>query len=140
MIRILQIESAAKPLSACSYNYVANNVRRLTHTCYHLIPKLDETPEYAIHVILILTSLFHPVFLFFSVFPSQLSDPHKQTAPSCLLTNSQLESKVNSISLFIFFLAKSTYVANRPHPIALTHILDCTSDLCIMPVHHFYSC
>ncbi len=34
---------------------------------------------------------------------------------------------------------RSTYVANCPHPIKLTHSLDLTSDVCIVQVHHFYS-
>jgi hypothetical protein len=32
---------------------------------------------------------------------------------------------------------RSTYVANHPHPIALTHSLDRTSDSCNVLVHHF---
>ncbi len=71
---------------ANSYNYVANNVRRLIHTCFHLIPKLDETPEYTINVILTPTSLFHHVFLFFYIYltrTSKLFQPVHLPTPNC---------------------------------------------------------
>ncbi len=123
---------------AHSYIYIANDVRRLTPTWYHLIPKLDEPHEYIIHVILTPTSLFHHVF--FSQFfrNNYLTRTSKLFQPVCLPTPN-CNQRLTPFHCLSSSWQRSTYKANRPHPSALTHSLDCTSDVCIVPVNHFYT-
>ncbi len=74
---------------AHSYNHVANNVRRLKLNWNHLIPKLDETPEYTIHVIL--PPKFFTASFFFSQYirhnhltcTSKLFKPVHLPTPNC---------------------------------------------------------
>jgi hypothetical protein len=61
---------------------------------------------------------------------SKLLKPVHLPNPNCIQRRTPFHS--------LYYSWQKSYVANCPHPIVLTHSLDRTSGLCIVPVHHCY--